>query len=298
MKKNTHTIYGPVLLLLLCISSCGTLPPEKPASVWIGMFPDQSSLYICINEPEKIQPLLYDILPIAGLSMPSVDTILLKTNKVYASVSIREGTPPLFSIALTGRYASLCLGVGLNVSRKWEKDPQTGRFWKYKKTHVMVAQPGAAYLLITNHDMVSFLHSFDSPRANILPDNVLDSLEQGVCTLFFPRFGDEVIPERIPINKKKLSVQEVVLSTETDPDSGMYSVKSSFNLITTDKARLFTTTFKTFIIWLMRHAAITDFTRRIKVTTTQHLVHTTAKDFTHEEIVQALKVLLSADKIL
>lgn len=297
MKKEKHILLNPVLLFLF-ISSCTTFPPEKSPAVWFGILPEQGSLYIYITEPDRIRSLLDDILPLADLAIPDVEAILSKTNKMYASVSLRENLPPLFSIALVGRYSSSCIGVGLNISRKWQKDPGTETYWKHKKTGVMAALPDRFHILIANHDMVSFLLSLDSPRMKTLPGIVLRSTEQKACTLYFPHFGEEVIPESIPINKKKLPIQEVLISTDTDTDSGIYSIDTSFNLIMAENARLFQTTFRTFIIWLMRHAKIESFTRRVKVDTKDHLVQGIWTGFTQQEIVQILKVLLSADKLL
>ncbi|MBN2533934.1 MAG: hypothetical protein JXB88_13675 [Spirochaetales bacterium] len=297
MKGKKYFLSGSVPLLII-ILSCTTLPEGKSPSIWPGILPEKDSLYISITGPERIQSLLYDILSLADISIPDVSKILSKTNDIYASIHIRENLPPFFSIALAGRYSRLCMGVGLNISRTWQKDPGTERFWEHKKTHIKIALPDNHHILITNHDMNSFLSSFKSPGTTTLPDKVLSSIEHRACTLFFPHFGEEVIPERIPINKKKLPVQEVVLSTDLDMDNDTFFIDASFNLVKEENARLFQTTFKTFIIWLMRQAKIDSFTQRVTVNTNDHLVQTLAAGFTEQEMIRILKVLLSVNTLL
>ena len=119
-------------------------------------------------------------------------------------------------MALVGDYASLCIGFGLSFSNKWKKDPESRKYWKHNKSDLLVAQPNSYLLLVSNHDILSLLQAGNAPPDMDLPRDVRVSLEQKPCTLFFPDFGKEVLPEEIPINKKKLPVKGVLLQVDAD----------------------------------------------------------------------------------
>lgn len=225
------------------------------------------------------------------LSIPESTSLLKKTKEAYAAVRIRENEPPLYSLVLIGTYSSCSIGFGLALSKQWKKDPETHSFWQHKHTGIMLSQPDPYMILITNDDIKELLQSRLTPHEQNLPDIVKNSLEHNACTLFFPEFGNEIIPEEIPVNKKKLPVKEALISI--NPENDTYELLASFNLLETKNALLFSTSFKTFLIWLMRRGKIDKFTSRIKVDAKDEFVHAFMTDFTEPEITRALNVLLS-----
>jgi hypothetical protein len=296
MKKKKSFLYSTLILFCL-LSSCTTIPRDRSSFAWFGILPQGDSLYICFHEPGQFLSLFNEIETFTKLGIPDMEKILLKTESVFTSLKIREKMPPLFSIAAAGRYGSFCIGVGLNVSRQWVRDPGTGMYWKQKKTGMMIAKPDNYHLFAANRDMISFIETAGSPVDQILSPGLRDSLENKTCTLFFPSFGDEVIPESIPINKKKLPIQDVLISLDSESGKDTFFLHASFNLMQPDNAQLFTTTFKTFLIWLLRHAEINSFPRRVTVEVDGAFVHTVVPDFTQQELSRILRVLLSAEEL-
>jgi hypothetical protein len=275
------------------MSSCATAPPQKPASTWLGMLPAESSLLISITGVKGVRPLLDGILGRMNLAVPDVRSILDKTEKIFGALTFMEKGPPIFSILLLGPYPRTWISFGIGCNRNWRRVGSLKNTWEHKKTGLQLAYKAGYMIVLSNKNIERLISLTLKPEPGIYMSEIARMLETSDGFIFFPRFGDNAIPPDIPVNTKKLPVREVWFGMETEKTG--FSVRGAFNLRQEKNAELFLTTFKTFIIWLMRHAHITQYVPRVKVAVDNNLVRVTGGPFTEEEVLTMIDVLARKD---
>ena len=287
-----QNIYSKSLILLLFfLAACATSPPDLPPVNWLGIFPEDSSILFSVKPFKHVRSIVESILKDNGFLSSDIKSLLKNTKEIYGSIKIQSGKPIYYSFALLGLYHSPCLEIGMDLSKGWYKDKKTHRFWHQKEGHLKISHPVSYLILLSNHDMNILLSQIKSPHKLIMAPEIENIMEKGDATFLITRFGQELIPGEIPINTKRLPIREVWLNIAASTEG--FSLNSSFNLINNENAELFTTSFKTFVIWLMRNAKIIKFTDRIDIKTYEAYVKIISTSFSENEIKNMLNVLLN-----
>jgi hypothetical protein len=276
------------------MASCATPPPQKPVSTWLGMLPAESSLLISIKNVKGTRPLLNGLLGRMKLDVPDVRTLLDKTEKIFAAVTFSEKGPLLFSILLIGRYPRAWISFGMGFNKNWRRAASSAGYWEHKKTKLKLAHHAGYMIILSNGNMEKLLSLSRQPEPGTYMQEIALALDTADGFFLFPRFCDNAIPRDIPINTKKLPIREVWFGIETEKHK--FSVRGAFNLGEKKNAELFLTTFKTFIIWLMRNAHVAKFVPRVEVAVDSHLVRVVGSLFTKEEVLKMIDVLAGKDR--
>ncbi|MBN1696284.1 MAG: hypothetical protein JW881_02115 [Spirochaetales bacterium] len=274
---------------LVITDSCETSPPQKPPSVWLGMLPGESSLLIGIRDAGALRPIIENILAVIHLDMPDTASLLDKTEMIFASVAFKKNGPPVFYLLLVGRYSTPAISLGLGWSGEWRWIEGPPRYWEHKRETLNLAHHGGYQIMLTNGDIETFISRTRHPESLSFMPEITHVLETSEGFVLFPSFGENAIPEEVPVNTKKLPIREVWCGIGTE--DAAFRLCGAFNLLEGPGAKLFFTTFKTFIIWLMRNAHVAGFVGRIDTAVEGGLVTFKAGPFTEEECGRILEVL-------
>ena len=134
--------------LLASLASCASFPPSRPAAAPWGLLPADSELFL-FADLQATRGLLE---PLAGRLLHSapgqIGKLLERTDELYAGLRFQPGAPPQAEAAVWGRYSPDAVGLNLDWSCGWRRNPGEPPFWSNRRLPLEVAAPERGLLLV------------------------------------------------------------------------------------------------------------------------------------------------------
>lgn len=280
-----------ILWGLLACSTMGPIP-ETQAEVF-AMLPQSSELFVSlINQPEN-KYLWERFTSVYAGDNKRISEALSQTRGL--SLACRQGKFLEESyLVLQGRYPGCWINWGLWWDPGWkELASQWGSYWTEIGGGLKIKTLGDRLLMITTGDMELLLKELASFKSQSNVPDIQQRINSNPMFVYFPRFSESEFSQRVPINQKRLPVKEVWLAMEIENDQ--YNIESQFQLQSNEDASLFSRSFRTFLLWLRKEAAINNFVQRAEVEVLNNCIQSKLSEFTEEEIGRGIDVFQEDD---
>jgi hypothetical protein len=251
--------FAIIALTILLLSGCPASPPSREHREWISRLPAGNTLYLYVrNEPSS--RMFFDLVA-KNVYRQNIDIgqLVDNTRSLYGALRGED-----YYLLLLGHYPSFFVGGGLDSRPDWKKEGP--KIWTQAESRVTIALPEEYSMLVTNRDYAPFVGSYGNPAGNgvRLPDALEKELTRGLAGFFFPAFAEQGMPERIPFNKKRIPIGETWVTIRNG--NGKYVVESAFNCGGEENARLFSASFRTFLLWILKEIKAADISPALKGT--------------------------------
>jgi hypothetical protein len=258
--KN-HVLSLILVLFLMLLTSCPTIPADKTSSDWLGILPRDSSFYLYINN-NKTKTLLKTILGKADMYSSDLEAILDRTQKIYLSILIKPQSDPDISLVLLGGYPRKYINGALKRNKEWQMIEDSYVYFQNINTPLQLCVPKAYMLLVSNNNIGNMLTHYEGASIFPLAEDIDLDIHTSDLLLFFPLGLENHMADRLKIDWRKISIQEIWL---TGHSKGEGYVFSGIFLIANDTgARLFSTIFRLTIISLLREIEVPSAGERLK----------------------------------
>ena len=178
------------------------------------------------------------------------------------SVLLKPKTEPEISLVLLGGYPRGYIHGALKRNKEWQLVEDSYTYFQNINTPLQVALPQAYMLLISNNNIGNMLTRYEGEQIFPLAKDIDLDISTSDILLFFPLGLENDMADRLRIDWRKISIQEIWI-TGHGKDTGF--VFSAVFLIANDTgARLFSTIFKLTLISLLREIDVASAGERLK----------------------------------
>jgi hypothetical protein len=282
-----------IVVTVLVLASCESVPPRLPVSDWFALLPKDESVYVSVRDCTGYSSLFGRVFRGYGLEGDRLSEIVGRTER--ALVSYGKAT----TVALVGRYPSFAVSAGFSRDGGWKRIDGKYPFWTQEATGLSVANPHGYLLLATGGDIANDLVRVDARDGCRLPADTAAAVEAADLACWVPSFGPGVLPAAIPFNREKVPLADVLVTVDSAGDGCVLAAR--FGLSTgkdaardADARRVFTTSLRTFVVWLARNAGVTGFVNRIVISEDDRGVSFRMYPCIKEEIDRMIGVLVKA----
>ncbi len=249
-------------------------------------------MYASLSVPHSLA-FLQKTLAQAGPDYKDVGTLMERTSRMVAAVTLEEGQPARFSLLALGNYPSGIIGMRLSGSRDWHRET-SGRspYWQSSKLGVQVSVPNNSILLAANGDIVPLLGRYADPYPVMVPPDVSSDMESMDLVVYLPRLPGSL--SRTTSSGMALPIHEVWVDAAKAP--GGYTVAGTANTESEKDARLFVLVLRLGIVSWMKTQNVPNASERLKaisVVSSANQVKLTGLSLSEDEM---LSVLLSLFK--
>jgi len=293
-KKTIKT--AAVLLTLLILGSCATLPPERPADEWFAVLPDSSTFYLILNF-DTAEALFREILIEADLEEEADNSLLKRTTKVFGAVELKPGSTPVISLLALGRYPRLAAKLQLSLSKSWKKVSSPETYWQHSVENIQVAIPQKNVLLISTGAIHVLLEGIKEPAPFFLPTGVKGDLELADALVYFPELpgsGGSGKEAQLP----DLPIREVWIFSRGEDK--VHELTASFNLSEVKNARILEALFRLLLTMWLRETEVENLAGRlqsVEVRVEEKMVRITGLFFSTPELSRFFGELISQSSI-
>ena len=288
MKKSLVLIL-PVVILV----SCATLPPERPAGGWIGVLPPESTFFLSLNIPYSGE-LLLSILKEKNISAPEIHSIMDRTERIYAGVHLSRITPTAFSLVALGNYPAFLVNIPLKANKEWQKVESPRPYWQQANGILQVAVPENNLVFAANGSIERMLNKLENPGSNPFPWEAVWEMERADALIFFPVLPStdrEAGLERLPI--KEVWISAYRSASKEEPT---YELLGVFNLIEVKNKRAVEALFRLLMVAWLRKAEVSspvEQLKSLKISVSAERVRISGLRFSEAEIVDFFGLFLS-----
>jgi hypothetical protein len=152
--------------------------------------------------------------------------------------------------------------MGFSCSGEWKKAEGVNKVWLHKSLPFAVSNPHGYMVVVTNGDMDEALRRIDGKGdAPSFSGRAQQAFASSPATFYLqhPATGNGTIP----FNREKVPLDEIVVTASGS--TGARAIYATFAFSGETDTRVFVTSLKTFVVWIMRTCGISDFTRRIAI---------------------------------
>jgi hypothetical protein len=252
-----------ICLIMLSLFSCYSVPPSVPLADWLSVIPENPKFFVLVQEPHVRNLIFETYSKRLGLASGSFADIEKHTDRTILFVTGEEPGVRNTTIVLIGTYSSWSIEAGLEGSGAWNKIPGAKTVWKHKALPLSISNPLGYMIVLTDGNIEETLSQIESKRSAWISRNVLSIIEESDASLYIPDPGTGSFSSAIPFNKEKIPLSEILVTY--DSSGADKTIESRFFFRKVQEGRAFETTLRTFIVWLMRKTAISDFTKRIRI---------------------------------
>lgn len=290
--KKSGGISGMIFVIILCVFSfgaCGSLPPlpSNQAEVW-SVLPQNSEFFISLQNTEENQFLWKRFTSSYASENKRVAEALTQTRGLSLAVRA-EGTIRRNYLILQGRFPGCWINWGLWWDSAWKEiATQWGPYWQEKSGKLKIKIIGDQLLMISTGSMQELLEELACFSEKKTEFPLKQSILSSPLFVYFPFFTKSNFSEQVPINQKRLPVDEVWLRMTLVEK--LYNIESQFSLRSEEDAMLFSRSFKTFLLWFRGEALIENFVKRAEVGIDENLVSLLLKGFDEDEIGRGIEV--------
>ena len=278
---------------MLLIAGCATAP-VRPSSEWLGVLPDSATLYVSLDV-QRSADVLRSALEQAGPDAQEVEPLLERTDRLYASVEMAEGSPSRISVIALGSYPAGLLRSRLCGSRSWKTvKSSAGKYYVSVKNGLQVGVPGGYAVLASTGSVETLLARLDAPMAPAMPPDAAEGMDRADLSLYLPELSGGI--GGVP-GAAALPIREVWLEARRAGDH--YEVAGTCNTASERDARSLVLLLKLGLVAWMRTQGLADISGRLKNVTvvaegTQ--VKLAGLSFAKDEIVPVLLALAGGSK--
>lgn len=289
--KNTINA-AAILLTLIILGSCATLPPERPADEWFAVLPDSSTFYMVLNF-DTAEALFREILIEVDLEEGAENSLFKRTSKVFGAVELKPGSTPAVSLLAVGRYPRLMAKLQLNLSKSWKKVSTPETYWQHSIENIQVAIPQKNVLLISTGAIHALLAGIKEPAPFFVPTGVKGDLKLADALVYFP-----VLPGGGGTGKESqltdLPIREVWVFSRGEGE--VHEVTASFNLSEVKNARILEALFRLLLTMWLRETEVENLAARlqsVEVRVEDKMVRITGLFFSTPELSRFFGALIS-----
>jgi hypothetical protein len=278
---------------MLLIAGCATAP-VRPSAQWLGVLPDSATLYVSLDV-QRSADVLRSVLEQAGPDLRDVEPLLERTDRLYASVEMVEGSASRVSMVALGSYPAGLIRSRLCGSRSWKtvKSP-AGKYYVSVKTGLQVGVPGGYAVLASTESVESLLARLDAPVAPAMPPDAAEGMDRADLSLYLPELpgGLSGVP-----GGAALPIREVWLEARRAGDR--YEVAGTCNTASERDARSLVLLIRLGLVAWMRTQGLSDVGGRLATVTVAAnglQVKASGLSFGQDEIVPVLLALAGGSK--
>jgi len=280
-----------VLLTLIILGSCATLPPERPADEWFAVLPESSTFYLILNF-DTTETLLREILIEAGLEEGADNSLFKRTSRVFGAVELKPGSAPVISLLALGRYPRLAAKLQLCLSKSWKKVSSPETYWQHSVENIQIAIPQKNVLLISTGAILALLEAINEPAPFFLPAGVKGDLELADALVYFPELpgsGSGGKEAQLP----DLPIREVWIFSRGEDE--VHELTASFNLSEVKNARILEALFRLLLTMWLRETEVENLAARlqsVEVRVEDKMVRITGLFFSTTELSRSFAALI------
>ena len=261
-RATTVGLFGAAVVLVL-LASCATVPKRSPAQ-WLGILPEDATMYVSFAVTGSAD-LVRKALKEAGPDLQDVGSLLDRTQRLVAAVTLTKGTPVRFDVAALGGYPSGIIGMRLRGNKEWaETSGTSGKYWQWSKAGLQMVIPNNGILLASNGGIERLLSHWTSPVAlSIPPDAALD-MQSSDFVLYMPELPGN-LTESAAQKGMSLPIQEVWLNAQKGKSG--YELSGTVNTSSGQKAQVLAIALRLGLVAWLRSQNIVDAGERLKTVT-------------------------------
>jgi hypothetical protein len=281
-----------LLLAVLYLSSCATVPPAYSPAGWLALLPPESTVFVAADVPAArglLEAAAQRGLPgeqQGGLSAERLRGVLDRTHRLYAAVSLLPGVRPSFSLVALGAFNPGAVSCRLGVESDWQRhrldktrdgdglagSARARTYWEHRRLALELAAPRAGLVLVANGGMVRMLHRLQrldsgGPSGSLtIPAEALETLEQAALFAYLPSLptaagsGGQEGPGTAPA-----PIRELWFAAVADPAApGTYVAEAVFRLEEAKNPRLLENLFRLLLAAWLRRSGLEDPVGRLK----------------------------------
>jgi hypothetical protein len=261
-RATTACLLAAAAVLAL-LSSCATVPQRSP-SQWMGVLPEDATMYVSFSVTGSAD-LIRKALKDAGPDLQDVGSLMDRTQRLVAAVTLTKGAPARFDVAALGGYPSGIIGMRLRGNKEWaETSSPSGKYWQWSKAGLQMVIPNNGILLASNGGIERLLSRWTSPISlSIPPDAALD-MQHADFVLYMPELPGN-LTESAAQKGMSLPIQEVWLNARKG--SSGYELSGTVNTSSEQKAKVLALGLRLGLVAWMRSQSMVDAAERLKPVT-------------------------------
>jgi hypothetical protein len=249
--------------LLLFLAACATVPQRTPAD-WLGVLPENATMYVSFSVSGSAN-LVRKALKDAGPDFQDVGTLMDRTNRLVAAVTLAKGTPARFDVASMGSYPSGIIGMRLRGNKEWkEATTPSGKYWQWSKAGLQMGIPNDGILLASNGGIERLLSRWASPIPLSIPPDAAQDMLKSDFVLYMPELPGNMT-ESAAQKGMSLPIQEVWLNAVKGRDG--YELSGTVNTSSEQKAKVLALALRLGLVAWMRSQSLPDAAERLKTVT-------------------------------
>jgi hypothetical protein len=270
--------------VLLLLASCATVPKRSP-SEWLGVLPVDATMYVSFSVKGSAD-LVRKALKGAGADFQDVGSLMDRTDRLVAAVTLAKGAPTRFNVAALGSYPSGIIGMRLRGNKEWtETTTPSGKYWQWSKAGIQMGIPNDGILLASNGGIERLLAQWASPVALTIPPDAAKDMLKADFVLYMPELPGN-LTESAAQKGLSLPIQEVWLNATKGKDG--YELSGTVNTTTEREAKVIALALRFGLVAWLRSQSLPDAADRLAPVTVQPLgtqVKLAGLHVTNDEII-------------
>jgi hypothetical protein len=252
-------------VVLLLLASCASLPQRSP-SEWLGVLPEDATMYVSFavtGSADLVRRALKD----AGPDFQDVGTLMDRTNRLVAAVTLVKGGPTKLNVAALGNYPAGIIGMRLSGNKEWkESTTPSGKYWQWSKAGLQMGIPNNGILLASNGGIEHLLSRWAAPIALSIPPDAAQDMLKSDFVLYMPELPGN-LTESAAQKGMSLPIQEVWMNAVKGKDG--YELSGTVNTSTEREAKVLSLALRLGLVAWMRSQSMPDAAERLKTVTVQ-----------------------------
>jgi hypothetical protein len=271
-------------LVVLLFAACATVPKRSP-SEWLGVLPANASMYVSFAAKGSAD-LVKKALAGAGPDFQDVGTLMDRTERLVAAITLTRGAPARFDVAALGSYPSGIIAMRLRGNKEWsETATPGGKYWQWSKAGLQMSIPNDGILLASNGGIERLLGHWASPIVLTIPPDAAQDMLKSDFVLYMPELPGN-LTESAAQKGMSLPIQEVWLNAVKGKDG--YVLSGTVNTGTEREAKILALALRLGLVAWMRSQNIPGAAERLGPVTVQPVglqVKLAGLQVTNEEII-------------
>ena len=252
-------------LATLLLAACATVPRRSP-SEWLGVLPENATLYVSFSVKGSAD-LVRKALKDAGPDFQDVSSLMDRTERLVAAVTLAKGRPARFDVASLGSYPSGIIGMRLRGNKEWkESATPSGKYWQWSKAGLQMGIPNNGILLASNGGIERLLARWASPIALTIPPDAAQDMLESDFVLYMPELPGN-LAESAAQKGMSLPIREVWLNAVKGKDG--YELSGTVNTGTEREAKVLALALRLGLVAWMRSQSLPEAGERLRPVTVQ-----------------------------
>jgi hypothetical protein len=244
----------------LILASCATVPERRQAE-WLGVLPDDATLYASLAVSGSAEFLKKQI-SAAGSGLQDVSSLIDMTRRLVCSVTITKGAPARFAVVALGGYPSGIIGMRLGGNKEWKQQSSpAGSFWQWSKAGIQMSIPNDGILLASNAGVEPLLARWKSPLVLPVPPDVAGDMESFDLVVYMPELPGGIAASAAQ-KGMRIPIKEVWLKAQKGGTG--YDISGTANTGSPQEAKLLTLVLRLGIVAWMKTENVPNTAERLK----------------------------------